>query len=76
MDPGTIVHSLDLRDDPEMYYVVVEEHIHTRSGLCDKIAEIGNEEHAVYRLQRLLVDAGPEVARHVEEARKLAPKPD
>lgn len=74
MDIGTLVHSLDLRDDPEVFYVVLETDIHTRSGLCHKIAEVGREEHWVYRLVRLLVDADAEVAALVREAERLAPK--
>jgi hypothetical protein len=71
---GTIVHSLDLRDDPQMFYVVIESDIHCSSGLCDKIAEVGREEFGVYRLQRLLVDATDETKRLAREAADLAPK--
>lgn len=72
---GTIVKSRDPRDDAEMFYVVIEGTIRHRTGLCSKIAEMGNEEVEVYRLDRFLTDASAEVAENVraaeEEARKL-----
>jgi len=70
---GSFVHSLDLRDDAEMFYVVVETGIHTSSGFAHKIALPEQPEVGFYRLVNLLVPADAEIAREVAEAKRLAP---
>lgn len=70
--PGTIVRSRDPRDDAEMFYVVIEGTIRHRTGMCSLIAEMGQEEVEVYRLDRFLVDASAEVAEHVRVAEEHA----
>lgn len=73
MIPGSFVHSLYLRDDPETFYVVIEEGVHTRSGLAHKIALPEEPTVGLYRLDSLLVPADKEVAQLVTEAERLAP---
>lgn len=74
MNVGEIVRSKDTRDDPEMFYVVLETDVRMNNPdrLVTKIAECGREERGMYRTPRLLVSAEDDVQRLVLEANRLA----
>lgn len=71
---GGFVKSLDPRDDPEMYYFVLEVDVPHVSGPTTKIALPERVDVGLYRLTRLLHSADAEIAEHVAEAERLAPK--
>jgi hypothetical protein len=72
IEKGTIVHSLDTRDDREVYFVVLETGVPTRAGMTCKIAECGREEEHVYRQDRLLREADAEIRAEVDAAKAEA----
>src|SRR5689334_589048 len=66
------VHSMDLRDDPATFYLVVETDVETESGLCCGIVLPEAPDHVFYRPSSLLVDANAEVAGLEDAATQAA----
>ena len=66
---GGFVRSLDERDEPDLFYVVLEMDVGHVSGNTVKIAEPGDEDRTFrYRLLRYLRSVDDEVAKLVEQA--------